>query len=133
MVSRLTATNPPWTTSSPKWAGSDTCCPRMRTRGRKAVSTWRRITWSSASTASSRQNPCRIAQIAGVDLWTVHSRGNATLSTVVEYLQPYLSDPKKWTKEQITDFSNDGLYFLAYAGMGMKKPEYIALYRKLER
>ena len=46
--------------------------------------------------------------------------------------QPYLSDPKKWTKEQITDFSNDGLYFLAYAGMGMKKPEYIALYRKLE-
>jgi hypothetical protein len=25
------------------------------------------------------------------------------------------------------------LYFLAYAGMGMKKPEYIALYHKLER
>ncbi|MEO8373564.1 MAG: hypothetical protein ABI806_30545, partial [Candidatus Solibacter sp.] len=46
--------------------------------------------------------------------------------------EPYLSDPKRWTKEQITDFSNDGLYFLAYAGMGLKKPEYIALYRKLE-
>ena len=57
----------------------------------------------------------------------------ATLASVVEYLEPYLTDPKKWTKEQITDFSNDGLYFLAYAGIGMKKPEYIALYRKLER
>ena len=63
----------------------------------------------------------------------MHAKGNATLATVIEYLQPYLSDPKKWTKEQITDFSNDGLYALAYAGMGMKKPEYIALYRKLER
>ena len=71
--------------------------------------------------------------MGGVDLWTVHTKGGATLATVIEYLQPYLADPKKWTKEQITDFSNDGLYFLAYAGMGTKKPEYIALYRKLER
>src|ERR1019366_1822876 len=60
-------------------------------------------------------------------------QGGAALANVVEYLEPYLTDPKKWTKEQITDFSNDGLYFLAYAGIGMKKPEYIALYRRLER
>jgi hypothetical protein len=44
-----------------------------------------------------------------------------------------LSDPKKWTREQVTDFANDSLYSLAYAGMGMKKPEYIAFFRKLER
>ena len=75
---------------------------------------------------------CRIAQLRGVDLWTVHTKGNADIGTVLEYLEPYLSDPKKWTKEQITDFPNDGLYFLAYAGMGLKKPEYITLYRKLE-
>jgi len=30
------------------------------------------------------------------------------------------------------EFQNDGLYFLAFAGMGMKKPEYVALFRKLE-
>ena len=57
----------------------------------------------------------------------------ATIATVVDYLVPYLSDPHKWSKEQIADFSNDGLYFLAFAGMGLKKPEYVALYRKLER
>ena len=69
----------------------------------------------------------------GVDLWTVRGKGGATLATVVDYLSPYLSDPKKWTREQNAEFSNDGLYFLMYAGMGMKRPEYMALYRKLER
>ncbi len=75
---------------------------------------------------------CRIAQLHGVDLWSVHSKGGATLATVIDYLEPYLSDPRKWNKEQIADFPNDELYFLAFAGMGMKKPEYVALYRKLE-
>jgi hypothetical protein len=76
---------------------------------------------------------CRIAQNQGVDLWSVKSKGGATIATVIEYLQPFLADPTKWSKEQIADFSPDSVYALAFAGMGMKKPEYIALYRKLER
>ena len=76
---------------------------------------------------------CRIAQVQGIDLWGVHARNGATLATVIDYLQPYLADPHRWAKEQITDFPTDGLYFLAFAGMGLKKPEYVALYRKLER
>jgi hypothetical protein len=76
---------------------------------------------------------CRIAQIRGVDLWSVKSQGGATIATVIDYLQPFLTDPKKWSKDQITDFSNDSIYALAFAGIGMKRPEYIALYRKLER
>jgi hypothetical protein len=76
---------------------------------------------------------CRIAQLHGVDLWSVSTKGHATISSVIDYLTPFLTDPKKWAKEQITDFSNDSLYALAFAGMGMKKPEYVALYRKLER
>lgn len=75
---------------------------------------------------------CRIAQVQGVDLWGAHTR-NATLGTAIDYLEPYLADPRKWGKEQIVDFPNEGLYFLAFAGMGLKKPEYVALYRKLER
>jgi hypothetical protein len=75
---------------------------------------------------------CRIAQVNGVDLWSAKAKNGATLGTVIEYLLPYLSDPKKWAKEQIAEFSSDGLYYLAFAGIGMKKPEYIALYRKLE-
>jgi hypothetical protein len=75
---------------------------------------------------------CRIAQVQGVDLWNVKAKNGATLATVIDYLEPYLADPKKWSKEQISEFPNDGLYFLAFAGMGLKKPEYVALFRKLE-
>jgi len=88
--------------------------------------------WYSAFNLEAMTTICRIAQLDGVDLWNVHAKGNADIVTVLEYLEPYLSDPKRWTKEQVTDSSNDGLYFLAYAGMGLKKPEYLALYRKLE-
>jgi hypothetical protein len=76
---------------------------------------------------------CRIAQVNGVDLWSVRSKNGATIGAVIDYLEPYLTDPRKWSKEQISEFPNDGLYFLAFAGMGLKKPEYVAVFRKLER
>jgi hypothetical protein len=75
---------------------------------------------------------CRIAEVNGVDLWTAKAKNGATLGTAIDYLVPYFSDPKKWGKEQIAEFSNESLYYLAFAGMGMKRPDYIALYRKLE-
>jgi hypothetical protein len=108
----------------PRQIRPDGSAPREEARSRGL--------WYSAFNLEALTTTCRIAQIRGLDLWTVRSKGGATLATAIEYLQPYLSEPKKWTKEQITDFTNEGLYFLAYAGMGMKKPEYIALYRKLE-
>ncbi|SPF47855.1 conserved hypothetical protein [Candidatus Sulfopaludibacter sp. SbA4] len=74
---------------------------------------------------------CRIAQVQGVDLWPVHGKSNTNLNTVIGYLEPYLADPHKWSKD--ADFPVDGLYSLAFAGMGLKKPEYVALFRKLER
>jgi len=75
---------------------------------------------------------CRIAQVQNVNLWTVQGKGKATLSTVIDYLEPYLADPRKWSQEQAADFQSDGLYFLAFVGMGLKRPEYVALFRKLE-
>jgi Alginate lyase len=76
---------------------------------------------------------CRIAQVQGVDLWTLEAKNGASVATVIDYLAPYLSDPHKWNKEQIVDFESSGLYSLAFAGMGLKKPDYVALYRKVER
>jgi Alginate lyase len=76
---------------------------------------------------------CRIARVNKVDLWSVRARNGATIGTVIDYLEPYLTDPKRWAREQLSDFPNDGLYFLAFAGMDLKKPEYITLFRKLER
>jgi len=70
--------------------------------------------------------------VNGVELWTAKAKNGVALGGAIEYLLPYFNDPKKWAKEQIAEFSNDGLYYLAFAGMGLKKPEYIALYRKLE-
>lgn len=87
----------------------------------------------SAFNAEALTMTCRIAQAAGVDLWSVRTKNGATLATVINYLAPYLSEPRKWTKEQISELQNEGLYFLAFAGMGMKKPEYLAMYHKLER
>jgi len=87
----------------------------------------------SASNLEAFTIVCRIAQVNGVDLWDVRAPNRATIATVIDYLSPYLSDPHKWDKEQTADFQNDGLYYLAFAGMGLKKPEYVALFRKLER
>jgi hypothetical protein len=86
----------------------------------------------SASNAEAFAMTCRIAQVHGADLWTVQGKNKVAIGTVIDYLEPYLADPKKWSKEQIADFQTDGLYFLAFAGMGLKKPEYVALYRKLQ-
>lgn len=76
---------------------------------------------------------CRIAQVQGVDLWTLQGKNGASMATVIDYLAPYLSDPRKWNKEQIVDFEATGLYSLAFAGMGLKRPDYVALFRKVER
>ena len=75
----------------------------------------------------------RIAQVQGVDLWNLQGKNGATIATVIDYLAPYLSDPRKWDKEQIVEFETTGLYSLAFAGMGLKRPDYVALFRKVER
>jgi hypothetical protein len=86
----------------------------------------------SAFNSEAMATTCRIAQAQGVDLWSTQGKGGATLATVIAYLTPHLADRRKWDKEQITDFQTDGIYFLAFAGMGMKKPEYVTLYHQLE-
>jgi hypothetical protein len=71
--------------------------------------------------------------VHNVNLWTVQGKNKVSIGTVIDYLEPYLADPKKWSQEQVADFQNDGLYYLAFAGMGLKKPGYVSLFRKLER
>jgi hypothetical protein len=92
-----------------------------------------RSLWYSAFNLEAFTTVCRIAQVNGTDLWNVKAKTGATISTVIDYLEPYLTDPKKWQKEQINEYTNEGLYFLAFAGMGLKKPSYVATFRKLEK
>jgi hypothetical protein len=109
----------------PRQIRSDGSAPREEVRTRSLS--------NSALNLEAFTMTCRIAQVNGTDLWDVRARNGATIGTVIEYLSPYLSDPHKWTMEQIADFQNEGLYSLAFAGMGLKKPEYVALFRKLEK
>ena len=76
---------------------------------------------------------CRIAQMHGVDLWSVASRGGGTISSSIDSLETSLADPKLWTKEQSAGFEADGVYAMAFAGMGLNKPSYVAEFRKLEK
>ncbi|MBZ5582506.1 MAG: alginate lyase family protein, partial [Acidobacteriia bacterium] len=73
---------------------------------------------------------CRIAQIRGVDLWSARSRSGATLATLIDALEPALADPKR-AREPLAA-PESGAYFLAFAGMGLNRPDYVALFRKLD-
>jgi hypothetical protein len=88
--------------------------------------------WYSVFNLEAFTMVCRIAEAQGVDLWSVRGKNGSSISTVIDYLEPLLSDPKRWSREQVIDLETDGLYFLAFAGMGLKRPEYIELYQKLE-
>ena len=75
---------------------------------------------------------CRIAEVQGVDLWNVRAKSGSTIGSLIDTLEPYLSAPRKRSPEPTADLGNNGLYFLAFAGMGLKKPDYISLYQRLE-
>ncbi len=92
----------------------------------------RSLTYSSFN-LEAYSTTCRIAQVNGEDLWSAAGKKGVTIATVIDYLVPFLQDPKGWSKEQIIEFQNNGLYSVAFAGMGLKNPQYVALYRKLER
>lgn len=89
--------------------------------------------WYSTFNLEAFTTICRIAQVNGADLWSVHNKRGATIATVIDYLEPYLADPRKWQKEQTGEYTNEGPYFLAFAGMGLKKPAYVATFRRLEK
>jgi hypothetical protein len=88
--------------------------------------------WYSVFNLEAYTMVCRIAEVQGIDLWSVQGKNGSTLATVIDYLEPQLADPRQWSREQTNDLETDALYFLAFAGMGLKKPEYIALYQRLE-
>ncbi len=88
--------------------------------------------WYSVFNLEAFTMVCRIAQVQGTDLWSVRGKNGLSLGGVIDYLKPYLADPRRFSREQALDLDTDALYFLAFAGMGLKNPAYIGLYQKLE-
>ena len=71
---------------------------------------------------------CRIAQVQGVDLWGTHTRNGLALTSVIDKIEPTLRALRATRRE-----TDESLYFLAFAGMGLKRPDYVDLFRSLER
>jgi hypothetical protein len=63
---------------------------------------------------------CRMAQVQGVDLWQAKSPNGASIVTAMQYLLPYVTKQKPWTKPQITPYEANKNYFLALAAVGLK-------------
>ena len=70
---------------------------------------------------------CRMAQVRGIDLWTVRAKAPA-LNAVIDYLMPYLRDHPRWRREQIAAYQSDNSYLLAFTGVGLKNPEHVAVF-----
>ena len=110
----------------------DRIFPRIGADGSAPREEGRPSAWYSIFNLEALTLLCRIAEVHGVDLWSVRGKNGTGLNSVIKYLEPLFADPHKWSREQVSDLDTEALYFLALAGMGLKKPEYIALYQKLE-
>jgi hypothetical protein len=74
---------------------------------------------------------CHIAQRRGHDLWSFSTPQGAGLARSVEYLAPFILEPARWTKPQITPFNPQHSYLLGLAGMGLKRTEWVRAQRRL--
>jgi Alginate lyase len=76
---------------------------------------------------------CRIAELNGVDLWKFHTPEGIGVDKALAYVTPYVQQPDKWKKQQITPFAKNGIIFPAWAGLGFGSADLMRLYRALPR
>ena len=76
---------------------------------------------------------CRIAQSAGVDLWSFKTEKGIAYEKVVRYVAPFVLHPEKWKGQQISEFKNDSTVFMGFAGLGLHDKELVASYMTLPR
>ena len=68
---------------------------------------------------------CRMAEVRGQDLWRYRASEGAGVLDAVRYLFPFIKDPDKWKKRQITGFDPKSVYFHALAGLATGDREYL--------
>jgi hypothetical protein len=78
---------------------------------------------------------CQILSTPGDNLFTFETANGAGMKKAMEFMFPFIADKKKWP------FPPDVMYFnhwpvrqssLLFAGQALAKPEYLALWRKLD-
>jgi len=95
----------------------DGSCPREEARTRSLS--------YSAMNLNAFASLCRMAEVRGQDLWRFEPREGAGVPTAVRYLFPFIEDPTRWKKQQITKFASDSVYFHALAGLAIGNSEYV--------
>jgi hypothetical protein len=76
---------------------------------------------------------CRLAQVAGVDLWRFRAKNGAGVVTAFDYVLPYLLHPATWKKRQIDAVVPGEHYFPGLAGIGLPSRPMLEAYRSLPR
>lgn len=76
---------------------------------------------------------CRLAQLAGVDLWHFRTPEGIGVEQAFNYLTPYLERSDRWKKQEIGKYSPEGYYFPGLAGIGLPSQALRAAYLKLPR
>jgi hypothetical protein len=76
---------------------------------------------------------CRLAERQSVMLWKFRPAGGSGVEKSFEYLAPYIADPQKWTRQQIARFDGGNAYFLALAGLGLHRQDFVDIYRKVAK
>jgi len=76
---------------------------------------------------------CRMANRRGRDLWNFKLKDGAGVLRSIEYLAPFLSDPSKWAKPQITPLGRARGYFTGLAGMDTGRLAWVEMQRGFDR
>ncbi len=67
------------------------------------------------------------------DLWTYRTPKGIGVATAFDYLAPYIVHPERWKKQQISKFTQDGTFFMALAGVGLRLKVLVEAYDSLPR
>lgn len=73
---------------------------------------------------------CRLGELDGEDLWRFKTPKGSSVESAFSYLMPYMLDPDRWKKQQISKFKVDDHYFLGLAGIGLGSRQMTEAYRK---
>ena len=87
----------------------------------------------SAFNADAFATLCRIAQSAGVDLWSFQAPNGVSYEKLVHYVAPYVLHPDKWKGKQISPFKPDSTIFLGLAGVGLHDKGLLEAHQSLPR
>ncbi|MBV9082633.1 MAG: alginate lyase family protein [Acidobacteriaceae bacterium] len=76
---------------------------------------------------------CRLAQVAGVDLWHFKTAQGIGVERAFHYLAPFVSHPDTWRKQQIEAYDPGSYVFPGLAGVGLSSPKLLAAYENIPR